>query len=162
MPISQTQKTQPSTTNTPLSGREIAYYTRRTQNLFFDAIIRALTAEIEAGRITRATLAKRIHKSAPQVTRWLSGPSNLTLNTIGLLLCGMGAEIEPRIIFHRDIRESNYAHPLYDKLVSKKRKVDKDTARKTNIGTSDSSQIINVKTAMTFTSTSPMARILDH
>lgn len=118
MPTSQTRKTPPSTTDQKLPSREIAYYTRRTQNLIFDAIIRAFTEEVEAGRISRATLAKRINSTAPQVTRWLSGPSNLTANTIGMLLLGMKAELDPRVVFHRDIQKPNTAHPFFDHLAT--------------------------------------------
>ena len=118
MPTSQTQKTPASSTNQPISTREIAYYNRRLQNAVFNEIVRAFVEEVKAGRISRATLAKRIGKEPPQITRWLSGPSNLTLDTISTILLGMNAVLDAKVVFSRDISVPNYAHPLVDILES--------------------------------------------
>ena len=118
MSTSQMQKTPASSTNRPISAREIAYYNRRLQNAVFNEIVRAFVEEVKAGRITRATLAKRIGKEPAQITRWLSGPANLTLNTISIILLGMNAEMDAKVVFSRDLPVSNYAHPLVDTLES--------------------------------------------
>ncbi len=118
MSTSQMQKTSASFTNQPISSREIAYNSRRLQNDIFNEIIKAFVEEVKAGRISRATLAKRIGKEPPQITRWLSGPANLTLNTISTILLGMGAELDAKVVFSRDISMPNYAHPLVDSLAS--------------------------------------------
>ena len=118
MPTSQTQKTPASSTNQPISTREITYYNRRLQNAVFNEIVRAFVEEVKAGRLSRATLAKRIGKEPAQITRWLSGPANLTLNTISIILLGMNAEMDAKVVFSRDISVPNYAHPLVDALES--------------------------------------------
>ncbi len=118
MPTSQTQKTPASSTNQPISTREIAYCNRRLQNAVFNEIVKAFVKEAKAGRTSRATLAKRIGKEPPQITRWLSGPANLTLNTISTILLGMNAELDAKVVFSRDISVPNYAHPLIDALES--------------------------------------------
>ena len=118
MPTSQTQKTPASSPNQPISTREIAYCNRRLQNAVFNEIVKAFVGEVKAGRISRATLAKRIGKEPPQITRWLSGPANLTLNTTSTILLGMNAEMDVKVVFSRDISVPNYAHPLVDALES--------------------------------------------
>ena len=118
MSTSQMQKTPASSTNQPLSTREITYYNRRLQNAVFNEIVKAIVEEVKAGRISRAMLAKRIGKEPPQITRWLSGPSNLTLDTISTILLGMNAVLDAKVVFSRDISVPNYVHPLVDALES--------------------------------------------
>lgn len=118
MSTPQMQKTPASSTNQPISARQIAYYNRRLQNVVFNEIIRAFVEEVKAGRISRAALAKRIGKEPAQITRWLSGPANLTLNTISIILLGMDAEMDAKVVFSREISVPNYAHPLVDALES--------------------------------------------
>ena len=118
MPTSQTQKTPASSINQPISTREIAYYNRRHQNAVFNKIVKAFVEEVKAGRISRAMLAKRIGKDPAQITRFLSGPANRTLDTISLILLGMNAEMDAKVVFFRDIAPTNYAHPLIDTLES--------------------------------------------
>ena len=120
MSTSQTQKTPASSTNQPIPDRKVAYYNRRLQNAVFNEIVRAFAQEIKAGRISRAALAKQIVKEPAQITRWLSGPANRTLDTISLILLGMNAEMDVKVVFFRDISEPNYAHPLVDTLESVK------------------------------------------
>ena len=118
MPISQKQKVPDASTNQPISNRKIAYYIRHLQNDVFNEIVKAFVEEAKAGRISRATLAKRIGSKPEQITRWFSGPANLTLNTIGRILLGMDAKLEARVVFFRDIPTPNYAHPLVHSLKS--------------------------------------------
>ncbi len=91
---------------------------RRLQTAVFNEIVKSFVEEVKAGRISRATLAKRIRKEPPQITRWLSGPSNLTLDTISTILLGMNAVLDAKVVFSRDISVPNYAHPLVDALES--------------------------------------------
>ena len=118
MSTSQMQKTPASSTNQPISARKIAYNSRRLQNDIFNEIIKAFVEEVKSGRISRATLAKRIGKEPAQITRWFSGPANLTLNTISTILLGMDAELDAKVVFSRDMSIPNYAHPLADSLES--------------------------------------------
>jgi len=118
MPTSQMPKMSTSSTDQPIPLDEIAYHNRRLQNLVFDEVIRAFAVEKKEGRISRALLAKRIDKRPEQITRWLSSPSNSTLDTISTILIGMKAELEPRVIFFRDAVKPNYAHPIIDFLTN--------------------------------------------
>ena len=118
MPTSQMPKMSTSSTDQPIPLDEIAYQNRRLQNLVFDEVIRAFSVETKEGRISRAILAKRINKKPEQITRWLSSPSNCTLDTVSTILVGMKAELEPRVIFFRDAVKPNYAHPVIDFLMN--------------------------------------------
>lgn len=117
MPTSQTPKMPISSIDQSISEKEFAYAKRRYENQLYRAIVNAFAQEAKAGRISRASLAKRIGKKPEQITRWLSAPSNMTASTTSRILFGMDAELkEPEVVFFRDSIKPNYAHPLIDFL----------------------------------------------
>jgi hypothetical protein len=70
-----------------------AYFQDRLRTRLYDLVIRELEA-FKARGMTQAQLAVRIGKRAEQVSRWLSSPGNLTLDTVSDLLLGIsGAEL---------------------------------------------------------------------
>ncbi|MBF6567435.1 MAG: helix-turn-helix transcriptional regulator [Candidatus Binataceae bacterium] len=90
-----------------LDAREIprnklAYFRARLRNRLYDFIITAFVREQENGKLSRKQLAERIGRRPEQITRWLSGPSNWTLDTISDLLIAMGAEAEFALAFLKD------------------------------------------------------------
>lgn len=101
-----------------VSAFHIAYYNERLRNNVFGAVMEAFYNEAKAGRITKAQLARRLDKRPEQISRWFSGPSNLTLDTVSMLLLGIGAELDPQVSFFRDKAIPNYAHPLIDTIAS--------------------------------------------
>lgn len=58
----------------------------RLRNLIFQELLIAL----EGSGLTRASLSRRLHKRPEQITRWLSSPGNLEIDTISDLLIAMG------------------------------------------------------------------------
>ncbi len=90
----------------PLSQRSIFYCRERLRNRIFDCVIRALAERVASGATTRASIAKRLGKDPAQVTRWLSGPSNWTIDTISDLMLALDAEL---LMEHRLYRESGDA-----------------------------------------------------
>ncbi len=71
-----------------LSTRE--YFQARLRQRLYDLVIK----EFKSSGRTRAHLAKKLGKRPEQITRWLSGPGNLTLDTLSDLLLGLsGAEL---------------------------------------------------------------------
>ena len=68
----------------------VGYLVSTLMNSMHEAV---LDEFIDQG-ITKAALAKRINTDAALVNRWLSGPSNWTLETIGKLLAGMECELD--------------------------------------------------------------------
>lgn len=121
----QTPKKSESSTVEAIPEDEFAYYSRRLQNRVFGAMVNAFADEVRAGHISRAKLAKKINKSPEQITRWLSQPSNMKLDTISRIYCGLGAEMkDPSAAFFRDAVRPNYAHPLVRELAHPQQELD--------------------------------------
>jgi hypothetical protein len=83
------------------SGPEIpgparAYFEQRLRNRLFKFLVEKF-ADAQKDGLTQAILARRIGRKPDVVNRWLSSPSNLTVDTLCDLLLGMaGEEFEPR------------------------------------------------------------------
>ena len=116
MTTSQMPQTQASSNDAVISVGQLAYYNQRLRNRIFEDVLKAFIQEAKAGRITKARLAKRLGKKPAQITRWLSGPSNWTLDTISALLLGIGAELDSEVAFLRDRTRPNYAHPFIEQF----------------------------------------------
>lgn len=82
-----------------LAGEEIplgklAYFRARLRNALHDVVLKAFDQQRQECGLTKADLARRIHKDASQITRWLSSPQNWTLDVISDLLVALGRDIE--------------------------------------------------------------------
>jgi hypothetical protein len=75
-----------------LSPGTRAYLQARTRNRIFDLILSKFRREAEDNKLTRAELGRRIGRRPEVVTRLLSSPSNLTLDTVADLLFGIAGE----------------------------------------------------------------------
>lgn len=73
---------------------KIAYFRARLRNRLYDLVVSEFLRQTSANNLSKADLARRIHRRPEQVTRWLSAPSNWTLDTLSDLLLAMGAEPE--------------------------------------------------------------------
>jgi transcriptional regulator with XRE-family HTH domain len=93
------------------SRRDVAYYRQRQKNRVFSAIASFFAKEAAAGKISKKELANKLGKDPSQITRLLSGPSNLELDTISDILLAMGAEMDHYIVRFVDRLKPNYAHP---------------------------------------------------
>lgn len=95
-----------------LKRRDRAYYQQRQRNRVFAAIVDLFAEEAEKGRITKKGLADMLGKDPSQITRWLSVPNNLELDTISDILLAMDAEMDYRVVRLAERPPANYAHPL--------------------------------------------------
>jgi hypothetical protein len=75
----------------PISESKLVYLQERLRGRFFDFLIGRFEAARSDG-LNQKKLARRIRKSPEVVNRWLSTPSNLTLDSISDLFAGIGAE----------------------------------------------------------------------
>jgi hypothetical protein len=100
-----------------VSRRERAYYRRRQQNRVYGALANYFAEEAAAGRISKGKLAELLGKDRAQITRWLSEPSNLELDTISDILLAMGAEMDHRVVRFSDRAKQNYVHPIITTIV---------------------------------------------
>lgn len=96
---------------------KLTFFRHRLRGRFFDFIRERFERE-EIKGLTQAKLARRIGKSPEVINRWLSTPSNLTLDSMSDLMVGIAAE-EPAFggISLLNRAESNYEH-LDDEVVS--------------------------------------------
>lgn len=102
-----------STKNDPKPLRDFAYYQQRFRNRVFSRLVSFITEQAQRERLTQKEYAERARKDPALISRLLSGPSNLTLDTISDLLLPFDAEAEPpEIVLFRDRRPANYIHPL--------------------------------------------------
>jgi hypothetical protein len=102
--------------------REMFYFRQRYKNAVFAKLQSFFCEEAEKNGITKATIATRLNRDPAQITRWLSSPGNLTLDTFSDLLFAMEAEAEPPVIVKlNEQREPNYMNPLIAKIIGRER-----------------------------------------
>lgn len=72
------------------------YFRQRQRNRFYELVIR----EFLKSGLTKAALARRMGRKPEQITRWLSAPSNWTLDTVSdLLLAICKGELEDKVSY---------------------------------------------------------------
>ena len=87
------------------------YFQERLRNRIYDLIIRQLENYKTAGG-TQIKLATRLDRRTDQISRWLSSPGNLTLDTISDLLLGLsGAELRMEIDYPMQEHAKNSRAP---------------------------------------------------
>lgn len=74
-----------------------AYYQGRLRNNLYNLILSKFREQERTNGLTKAVLARRIERAPAVITRYLSSPSNLTVETISDLLLGIcGEEMDPQ------------------------------------------------------------------
>jgi transcriptional regulator with XRE-family HTH domain len=98
--------------------REMFYFRQRFRNRVYNRMAAFFAREAEERGITKKVIAERLGKDPAQITRWLSGPANLTMDTLSDLLFAMEAEPEPpRIVKWADKPKPNYFDPLIAEIL---------------------------------------------
>jgi hypothetical protein len=77
---------------------KLGYFRTRLAGRVHQVLLKVFGKLEREQNLTRRELAKRIHRKPEQITRWLSYPSNLTLDTASDLFIGLGYEIEQIIL----------------------------------------------------------------
>lgn len=95
-----------------ISTHLLSYHRQRTQNQAFEELMAFFASRAEHFGTTRKDVAERLGKDPSQITRWLSGPGNLTLDTISDLLIALDAHMEFRARGNEEDSRANFAHPL--------------------------------------------------
>jgi len=75
----------------PISQSKLVYLQERFRARFFGYLLEKIEEARPSG-LTQAKLARRIRKSPEVISRWLSAPTNLTLDSISDLFAGIAAE----------------------------------------------------------------------
>lgn len=89
---------------------EAALMAERNRNRVYEEVMRAIEDAAAKEGVTKSEIAKRLGKPASQISRWLSGPSNWTLDTVSHLLFAVSAEMDYSAIFHKDRKPSKIRH----------------------------------------------------
>lgn len=114
MSTSQTQflsEIQAGHDGVPIPEAKRVYFQERLKNRFFEFLLNRFLEQQQHG-LTKAKLARRIGKTPDIVNRWLSAPSNLTLETASDLLLGIKAEeLEMGASSLLNRSSANYGHP---------------------------------------------------
>ena len=116
MTTSQTLKIPDWQSDEPLSQDQITYFRHHLRNMVYGDIIGAFAKAAEEDGVTRASICDRNGMDRSQLTRLLSAPSNMQLDTISTFLLGIGATLETNVIFEKERVPSNYTHWLLDAL----------------------------------------------
>lgn len=84
-------------TNNTQRSRELSYMRARTRNRVHGMLVDIFTTEQREIGLLKKDLAERTLRHPAQITRWLSAPSNMSLNVLSDLLFAMGLELDLRV-----------------------------------------------------------------
>ena len=81
-----------------VSDRDIFYHRQRFKNHLFETLTSFFAKEAEHRGISKKDIAECLRRDPASITRWITTPSNLTLDTISDLLLSLGAELDCTIV----------------------------------------------------------------
>lgn len=111
----KTSKTLGSSSEADHSVGKFAFEREYFRNLVFQEILLAFE-EASSGGLTKAELARRLKRAPEQITRWLSSPGNLEVDTISDLFVAMGAKPSSILVPRTPPERSSAAESLLREL----------------------------------------------
>jgi hypothetical protein len=91
---------------------DVSYYRQRTRNRAWEAVVTALDRAHDINSTKRKDIADYLGVPPSQISRWLSGPSNWTLDTITDLLLAAGCEMDFQPVRFDERARKNEFHEL--------------------------------------------------
>ena len=95
-----------------LSDADKAYFRANTRRRAYEVVLEKFMQRADEEKLTRADLARKLGASPAQVTRWLSSPSNWTLDTFSDLLLALSCTVRMAAEEIDNRKLGNYAHPF--------------------------------------------------
>ena len=96
---------------TALPGR--AYFRQRQRNQLYEAVVRAVEDAAARTGIRKRDVAEKAGVSPPQLSRWLSGPSNWTMDSVSDVLYALGMELRLEPTPFAEVAKGNRLHDVY-------------------------------------------------
>lgn len=90
---------------------EAALRAEHQRAIVYQTVLAAIERTAKEKGLTQKDIAKAIGRSPAQVSQWLSGPSNWTLDTISDLLFAVGATMDHKVVFDVDRPPRNVEAP---------------------------------------------------
>lgn len=97
-----------------LSESDKEYFRTRTKRRVH-AVLLSKFHEVASNGTTKARLAERLGISPSLITRWLSSPGNIRLETVSDLLLAMRAELEVTSHDLASVGQGNFRHSLSER-----------------------------------------------
>lgn len=100
----------------PIPEREFVYLSERLRNRLFDCILSALAERVRFNNFNKSIVARRMNKNIGQVSKLLSYPSNLTIDTLSRILAALGADLTIGYTLIEHGCQANFEHPWSKRL----------------------------------------------
>lgn len=96
----------------PIDPADLAYERERLRNAFHEMVLRRFLKAKNTSGASKAIVARRLRKRPEQITRWLSGPGNWTIDTLADIMTAIDCDpVELLNTAPRD-RPSNIVHDV--------------------------------------------------
>lgn len=90
------------------------YFEQRQRNRLYETVIQAVEDAARLDGVRRKDIAEAVGSSPSQISRWLSGPSNWTIDNVTDVLWAIGGELDYNFFRFVDRVQENRSHPIND------------------------------------------------
>jgi hypothetical protein len=80
----------------PIPKSKLAFFRERFRDHLYELVVDEFLKQERDGLLTKADVARRIHREPAQITRWLGAPGNWEIETVSDLLLAI-SKAEPKI-----------------------------------------------------------------
>jgi hypothetical protein len=90
-----------------------SYFQQRQRNRLYEAVIKAVENAGKRG-VKKKDIALKIQTTPSQVSHFLSGPANWTIDSVSDVLFAIDAELDFKVVEFNDRVKDNRYHPVND------------------------------------------------